>query len=62
MAIADEADPGDLTADNYNMAPFRNWEGKILMYHGLADGLITSKSSTLFYNRVAAAMGGVPGL
>jgi len=62
VQIADAADPGDLTADNYNMAAFRNRGGKLLLYHGQSDGLITPKSSTLFYNRVANAMGGVAAL
>ncbi|KAK4187810.1 putative feruloyl esterase B-2 [Podospora australis] len=56
---ADEADPGNCTADDYNMAQLRERGGKVLMYHGLADALIPPRSSILFYERVAEAMGGV---
>lgn len=59
---ADAEDPGNCTADDYNMAEFQAKGGKILMYHGLADALIPPRSSDLFYERVANAMGGAEAL
>lgn len=59
---ADAADPGNCTADNYNMTAFEQKGGKILLYHGMADALIPQRSSNLLYERVANAMGGVEAL
>ncbi|KAK0610410.1 feruloyl esterase-like protein B [Bombardia bombarda] len=59
---ADAADPGNCTASNYDLSPFKKHGGKILMYHGAADGLIPQRSSDLFYQRVADVMGGVSSL
>ncbi|KAK0714267.1 feruloyl esterase-like protein B [Apiosordaria backusii] len=59
---ADEADPGNCTADAYDMAKLKERGGKILMYHGAADALIPPGSSQLFYERVAEVMGGINGL
>lgn len=45
------------TADKYQLS--RNSKGKypkIFMYHGMADGLIPTKSSELYYNRTKEAM------
>lgn len=55
---ADRVDPGNCTADNYDLSAFRNRGGKIVMNHGMADGLIATHSSVVFYERVAAAMTG----
>jgi feruloyl esterase len=56
--LADRVDPGDCTADNYDLSPFRNRGGKIVMNHGLSDGLIASRSSEVFYESVAREMTG----
>lgn len=55
---ADAADPGNCDADGYaDLAAFRDRGGKILMYHGLSDGLIPVGSSRVFYERVTDALG-----
>ncbi|KAL6405886.1 putative feruloyl esterase b protein [Ilyonectria robusta] len=60
VALADKKDPGDCTADNYAaMAGYRARGGKVLMYHGMADALISTGSSTHFYESVATTLGGM---
>jgi feruloyl esterase len=56
--MADDADPGDCTADDYDMRPFAAAGGKIVMYHGMADGLISTASSSYFYTQVAISTTG----
>lgn len=56
--IAEAADPGDATADQYTMTDFANRGNKMIMYHGTADGLIPLRSSTYLYEQVSKAMGG----
>ncbi|KAH8881326.1 tannase and feruloyl esterase [Thozetella sp. PMI_491] len=41
--------PGNATADHFDISAFRDRGGKILMYHGVADGLVPTKGSTLYY-------------
>jgi len=60
--MAAAADPGDLTADQFNISDFRDRGGKIIMYHGDADALIPTKSSDYYYNATAAVMGGISSL
>jgi len=62
MALAADMDPGDLTADNFDLSQFRDRKGKIIMYHGDADGLIPTRSSDYYYNKTIEAMGGLSGL
>ncbi|KXX74285.1 putative feruloyl esterase B-2 [Madurella mycetomatis] len=59
---ADAADPGNSTADDYDLSPLEQRGGKILLYHGISDGLIPQRSSDLLYQRVADTMGGVDAL
>ncbi|KAH9904948.1 tannase and feruloyl esterase [Xylariomycetidae sp. FL2044] len=49
---ADAVDPGNATADNFDLSPFMDRGGKIIKYHGMADSLIPTKSSLHFYNQV----------
>jgi len=51
-------DPGQATAQQYDVRAFRDRGGKMLVYHGLADGLVATKGSQLYYNRTRDAMGG----
>lgn len=59
---ADAADPGNCTADDYDLTALKDRGGKILMYHGISDALIPQRSSNVFYERVAKTMGGVESL
>ncbi|KAI2466347.1 tannase and feruloyl esterase [Annulohypoxylon bovei var. microspora] len=52
LDIVDEFD-----ATKYDMSPFRDQGGKILMYHGLSDPLIVTRGSRYFYEQVELATG-----
>lgn len=52
VQLADATDPGNLTAGDFNMSPFHDKGGKLLMYHGYADGLIPTGSSIYYYKQV----------
>ncbi|KAK3393419.1 Tannase/feruloyl esterase [Podospora didyma] len=53
--------PGQATANKFDISGYRTRPGKkggkILMYHGLADGLISPLTSLQYYNATAAAVG-----
>jgi len=49
--------PGRATADQYNLSEFKDHGGKIIMYHGIADGLLPVKASNRYYEETKAAMG-----
>ena len=61
---ADAKDPGRANADDYEaLGRFRDRGGRILMYHGLADGGIPPGNTEYLYERVAEATGdGIEGL
>ena len=44
--------------DNPNLEAFRRRGGKIIMYHGLYDGLVVPGGSYSYYDQVLEAMGG----
>ncbi|MEU0585379.1 tannase/feruloyl esterase family alpha/beta hydrolase [Streptomyces sp. NPDC006132] len=44
--------------DNPDLSAFRASGGKLLLWHGLADGLIPPQGTTDYYRQVTAAMGG----
>ncbi|KAI1853158.1 hypothetical protein JX265_011439 [Neoarthrinium moseri] len=59
--VADDArriDPGNATADKYDISGYRARGGKIILYHGTADGIVATRSSKLYYNRTREAIGG----
>ncbi|TVY83030.1 putative feruloyl esterase B-1 [Lachnellula suecica] len=49
--------PGQATADSFNINSFKARGGKIMMYHGLSDGTVPTKSSSYYYNQTAKALG-----
>lgn len=52
IELADEINPGEITADDPNLEPYFQRNGKVLHYHGWADQLISSRSSIDYYNQV----------
>lgn len=56
VADSDRINPGRATADDYDISAFRDRGGKVLMYHGLSDGVVPTKTSGLYYNRTMEAM------
>lgn len=56
IQLADRLDPGNATANDFDLSPFRARDGKLLMYHGLADALIATDSSTYFHRQVHRTM------
>ena len=56
VQLSVQYDPGQATADLYDLSAFRRRGGKLLMYHGTADALVPTKGSELYYNRTVEAM------
>lgn len=56
VQLADYLDPGNATAKDFDISPFQKSGGKLLMYHGMADGLIPTDSSRYFYNQVTKSL------
>ncbi|KAG9605109.1 putative ferulic acid Esterase/Feruloyl esterase, partial [Aureobasidium melanogenum] len=49
---AERLRPGNATADDYNLEPFKRHGGKLLIYHGMADQLIPTGSSLYLYSQI----------
>ncbi|KAI0468017.1 feruloyl esterase B precursor [Xylaria cf. heliscus] len=52
VQFADSVNPGNASANDFDLSPFLNRGGKILKYHGTADPLIPTGSSIYFYKKV----------
>ncbi|OTA98716.1 hypothetical protein M426DRAFT_325749 [Hypoxylon sp. CI-4A] len=58
LELASQLDPGNATANDYNLTTFRNRGGKMLLYHGAADGLVPATAASLYYDRAVNATSG----
>ena len=56
VQLADQLDPGNATADGFDLSAFEARGGKLLQYHGLVDPLIATGSSIYYYKHVLRAM------
>jgi hypothetical protein len=48
-----------IATDNPDLSAFNSHGGKMITYHGLADGIIMPRGTYNYYNRVTRAMGGL---
>ncbi|KAI0175488.1 tannase-domain-containing protein [Hypoxylon sp. FL1284] len=55
LRLAERLDPGNATADDYNLTTFRDRGGKMLLYHGAADGLVPPTAAGTYYDRAVNA-------
>ena len=57
VALAEQCNPGNATADDFAaIDSYLNNGGKVLMYHGQADGFIPTGSSEYFFQSVSAEL------
>lgn len=49
---ADRVDPGNATADDFDLSPFMKRGGKLLHYHGMSDALIPTGSSVYLHSQI----------
>jgi feruloyl esterase len=52
VQLADQTDPGNCSATDYDISPFEAKGGKLITYHGYSDALIATGSSLYFYKEV----------
>ena len=57
IAIAEKVDGGTVTATNPNLKPFFAHGGKLILYHGLSDGLISPQNTINYYKSVLKVTG-----
>ena len=56
VQYADATDPGNATADNFDLTPFQQRGGKLIHYHGYADGLIATGSSFYLHSAIKSTL------
>ncbi|KAJ5734889.1 uncharacterized protein N7483_000014 [Penicillium malachiteum] len=56
IKLSDEMNPGNATADDFDLSPFYARGSKLLHYHGMADPSIPTGSSVYFYKHVQRMM------
>jgi feruloyl esterase len=57
IAISEKVDNGTLTATDPNLKPFFARGGKLILYHGLTDGLIAPQNTINYYKAVLKTVG-----
>jgi feruloyl esterase len=55
--LAEKLDNGLLASNNFDLKPFFDRGGKLLMYHGWADPQVTPQNSIIFYKNVLSTVG-----
>ncbi|KAK0712948.1 Tannase/feruloyl esterase [Lasiosphaeria miniovina] len=61
VKLAERTDPGGAQAVKFDTSAFKRRGGKMLLYHGVADGLVPTKGSEYYYNKTVEAFGGDAG-
>lgn len=56
IEYADAANPGNSSANNFDLSLFYNRGEKLLHYHGLADGTVAPGASVYFHDHVARTL------
>ena len=57
IEIADASDGDLLDSNNFNLKPYFDRGGKLLMWHGWADPQVTPQASTTYYSNVLKTVG-----
>jgi Tannase and feruloyl esterase len=57
VELVEKLDNGLLASNNFDLKPFFDRGGKLLMYHGWADPQVTPQNSIIFYNNVLKVVG-----
>ncbi|KAK3689926.1 Tannase/feruloyl esterase [Podospora appendiculata] len=55
IALAETTHPYGATAAHFDISAFKQRGAKLLLYHGLADGLVPTRGSEYYYNETIAA-------
>lgn len=56
VLLSESINPGNASADYYNISPFYQAGGKLLHYHGLADSTCPTGTSLYFFDHVLRAL------
>ncbi|KAJ5351036.1 tannase and feruloyl esterase [Penicillium brevicompactum] len=56
VELADRLNPGNATADKFDISDFYNRGGKFLHYHGMSDAYVSPDASIYYYHQASSAM------
>lgn len=57
VELAEAVNPGNATADDFDLSPFFARGGKLLHWHGLSDATVSPGASIYFHDKVAQTVG-----
>jgi Tannase and feruloyl esterase. len=56
VQLAEKLNPGNGTADKFDISAFHNRGGKFLHYHGLSDAYVSPDASIYYYDQATSAV------